>query len=126
VEVLGFFYNPNIQPLLEYRRRLTGAREAGDITGVELVEDRAYDPEAWFASVREGEGSRCSRCIGQRLERAAQVAGPRKHTGPRGAGCRMSRDRVLVRGPSPALWRISALEPEMGAIPADVLWLSCI
>jgi epoxyqueuosine reductase len=74
MEVLGFFYNPNIHPLLEYRRRLTGAREAGDVTGVRLVEDDAYDPEAWFASVCEGEGSRCSRCIGQRLERAAEMA----------------------------------------------------
>ena len=74
MEVLGFFYNPNIHPLLEYRRRLTGAREAGDVTGVRLVEDEAYDPEAWFASVCGGEGSRCSRCIGQRLERAAEMA----------------------------------------------------
>lgn len=74
MEVLGFFYNPNIHPLLEYRRRLTGAREAGDVTGVRLVEDETYDPETWFASVCEGEGSRCGRCIGQRLERAAEMA----------------------------------------------------
>lgn len=74
VDVLGFFFNPNIHPLLEYRRRLTGAREVADISGVELVVDEAYDPQAWFGSVTGEQGSRCSRCIGLRLERAAQEA----------------------------------------------------
>jgi predicted adenine nucleotide alpha hydrolase (AANH) superfamily ATPase len=72
--VLGFFYNPNIHPLLEFRRRLTGSREVSEIAGIELVEDLAYDPQAWFASVAGDEGSRCSRCIGHRLERTAQEA----------------------------------------------------
>ena len=72
--VVGFSYNPNIHPLLEYRRRLTGAREVAQIHGVELVEDQAYDPETWFAEVAGEQGSRCSRCIGMRLERAAVEA----------------------------------------------------
>jgi predicted adenine nucleotide alpha hydrolase (AANH) superfamily ATPase len=73
-EVLGFFYNPNIHPLLEYRRRLTGAREVAEITKMPLVEDVAYDPTRWFAEVSGGEGPRCARCIAQRLERAAVEA----------------------------------------------------
>lgn len=73
-EVLGLFYNPNIHPLLEYRRRLTGARDLAQIAGVPLIEDTAYDPEQWFAEVSGGEGSRCARCIAQRLERAAEEA----------------------------------------------------
>lgn len=77
VDVQGLFFNPNIHPLLEYRRRLTGAREVADISGVELVVDETYDPEAWFASVRTEEGSRCSRCIGLRLERTAREAAAR-------------------------------------------------
>jgi predicted adenine nucleotide alpha hydrolase (AANH) superfamily ATPase len=71
-QVVGFFHNPNIHPLLEYRRRLMGARDVADIAGLQLIEDGAYDPEEWFASVAGDEGSRCSRCIGQRLDRAAQ------------------------------------------------------
>lgn len=73
-EVLGFFYNPNIHPLLEYRRRLTGARDLAQIAEVPLIEDTAYDPAQWFAEVSRGEGSRCARCIAQRLERAAAEA----------------------------------------------------
>jgi len=88
-DVLGFFYNPNIHPLLEFRRRLAGAREVAEITGLELAEDLAYDPEAWFAGVSaaagEAEGadggadvaqgpSRCARCLAMRLERTAREA----------------------------------------------------
>jgi epoxyqueuosine reductase len=71
IEVLGFFYNPNVHPLLEYRRRLQGAREALDASGTPLVVDEAYDPQAWFAGVSGAEGSRCERCIGMRMDRAA-------------------------------------------------------
>jgi len=74
VEVTGFFFNPNIHPLLEWRRRATGARDVAQRTGVEVLEDPEYDPPAWFASVIPGEGSRCRRCIGQRLMRTAQEA----------------------------------------------------
>lgn len=73
-EVTGFFYNPNIHPLLEYRRRLTGARDVAALTDVALVEDVAYDPAAWFAAVGPGDDSRCARCIALRLDRAAAEA----------------------------------------------------
>lgn len=78
-EIVGFFYNPNIHPLLEYRRRLTGAKEVCELTGIRLVVDDSYDPAAWFAAVVPagapgGDGRRCRRCIALRLERAAQEA----------------------------------------------------
>jgi predicted adenine nucleotide alpha hydrolase (AANH) superfamily ATPase len=73
-EVVGFFYNPNIHPLLEHRRRLQGAREVAQLTRINLLVDEAYDPEAWFADVSGEEGTRCERCIGMRLERAAVEA----------------------------------------------------
>jgi predicted adenine nucleotide alpha hydrolase (AANH) superfamily ATPase len=73
-ELLGFSFNPNIHPLFEYRRRLAGAREVGELTSTDIVVDEQYDPEGWFASVCRGEGPRCRRCIGQRLERTAQEA----------------------------------------------------
>jgi predicted adenine nucleotide alpha hydrolase (AANH) superfamily ATPase len=74
VELVDFFYNPNIHPLLEYRRRLVGAREIAEVTQTSLVVDEAYDPQAWFASVSGESGSRCERCIGMRLDRSAQEA----------------------------------------------------
>lgn len=95
--VTGFFFNPNIHPLLEYRRRLEGAREAAALTGVTLAEDLAYDPAEWFEHVVGGgaspadgprcdgsrcdgsrcDGSRCARCIAHRLDRTAAEAANR-------------------------------------------------
>jgi epoxyqueuosine reductase len=85
--VTGFFFNPNIHPLLEYRRRLEGAREAAGLTGVGMVEDLAYDPAEWFERVAGGgappaesgqtDGSRCARCISHRLDRTAAEAANR-------------------------------------------------
>ena len=51
-----------------------GARETAEMTGTPLVVDEAYDPQAWFASVSGDAESRCERCIGMRLDRAAQEA----------------------------------------------------
>ena len=42
-----------------------------DRTGIRLLVDESYDPATWVASVVPGEGSRCARCIGERLERVA-------------------------------------------------------
>lgn len=75
VDLLGFFYNPNIHPLLEFRRRLEGVRELSCWVDLPVVEDVSYDPVEWFAMVyrpETGEGeSRCARCIASRLDRAA-------------------------------------------------------
>lgn len=73
-EVVGFFHNPNIHPLLEYRRRLEGVRDLARRVAMPLLEDLAYDPEAWFMEVAGDGGSRCAKCIGMRLERAAREA----------------------------------------------------
>jgi predicted adenine nucleotide alpha hydrolase (AANH) superfamily ATPase len=85
--VIGFFRNPNIHPLLEYRRRLTGARDVAEISAVPLIEDQAYDPQAWFTQmVAAGDGSgseaaesRCARCISERMEHTAARAAAEGH-----------------------------------------------
>ncbi|MBC7294116.1 MAG: epoxyqueuosine reductase QueH, partial [Thermoleophilia bacterium] len=73
-EVTGFFFNPNIHPFLEFRRRLTGARDLAGMVGLPLEEDLAYDPRSWFMQVGTAGDGRCRRCIAMRLERTAQVA----------------------------------------------------
>lgn len=70
----GFFYNPNIHPLLEYRRRLEGARDLAAQMEMPLTEDLSYDPQEWFAQVADDPMSRCAACIGIRMERAAREA----------------------------------------------------
>jgi predicted adenine nucleotide alpha hydrolase (AANH) superfamily ATPase len=73
-DLVGFFHNPNIQPLLEFRRRLEGARDLAAAADLPLVEDLSYDPARWFADVGTPDSGRCRRCIGRRMERAALEA----------------------------------------------------
>lgn len=72
--LVGFFFNPNIQPLLEFRRRLEGARTLAAGAGLALREDLAYDPAAWFRQVGGLSEGRCAACIALRLGRAAAEA----------------------------------------------------
>jgi hypothetical protein len=75
VDTTAFYHNPNIHPLLEFRRRLTGVRDLTGRLGVTLVEDLTYDPSAWFATVvGEDPEGRCAGCIGSRLRATAERA----------------------------------------------------
>jgi predicted adenine nucleotide alpha hydrolase (AANH) superfamily ATPase len=78
--VLGFFFNPNIHPFLEFRRRLTAASEAAHHARISLAVDDRYDPQGWFADVTSGGGTRCQNCIALRLERTAREAASRGYT----------------------------------------------
>jgi len=76
--VTVFFYNPNIQPVEEYKARLNEIRRLSIKWQFPLVEG-AYETAAWFNAVRgleaepEG-GRRCSICYRIRLERTARNA----------------------------------------------------
>lgn len=77
-EVTGYFHNPNVHPVLEYRRRRTGARDLAAAMDLPLVESDEYDPGAWLADVFAGGApGRCRRCIGSRLAAAAEEAARR-------------------------------------------------
>lgn len=73
-DLQGFFFNPNVQPYLEFGRRLQGAQALAAAEAFPLQEDLSYDPAAWFQAVGLKGEERCSRCIACRLERTAQVA----------------------------------------------------
>jgi epoxyqueuosine reductase len=72
--IYGFYYNPNIQPEEEYRRRLENARQVARELDFPLTEG-PYEPERWQQAVRlledepEG-GKRCPVCFRIRLEKA--------------------------------------------------------
>ena len=75
------YYNPNIYPPQEYRRRETELerflQDAG-MAGIPLVED-SYDPAEFYNAVKglEAEperGGRCTVCYRLRMERAAAYA----------------------------------------------------
>lgn len=71
--VTGYFYNPNIHPQDEYKKRLEAARRAASELGFELVEG-PYDRERWFESMKGKEyesegGARCVACYELRLRK---------------------------------------------------------
>lgn len=77
-DVSGHFYNPNIHPLEEYKKRESEMRKYADMIGLELFCSE-YDYERWFQMTRglenlpEG-GKRCSICYKIRLENTARYA----------------------------------------------------
>ena len=73
-EVLGLFYNPNIHPLEEYKRRLEATYKVAKEINFPL-EVGPYTPEEWFeeTSSLENEpegGQRCEVCFRLRLKQA--------------------------------------------------------
>lgn len=67
--VTGYWYNPNIHPLIEYRRRLKAMRMLAERINVPVVFDDRYGLEAWCRGVHPGYGvpARCEACYAMRL-----------------------------------------------------------
>ena len=75
VEVVGFYFNPNIHPLQEYLRRRDGAMEAADRLGIKLIcKDEEHDPGEYLRAVAFRENNRCFLCYSMRLERTRSIA----------------------------------------------------
>jgi predicted adenine nucleotide alpha hydrolase (AANH) superfamily ATPase len=74
VDLMGLFYNPNIQPYTESRRRLDTLSAWAGQEDLRLIVHDEYDPQAWLRQMAFREAERCRICLHQRLTRAAQVA----------------------------------------------------
>jgi predicted adenine nucleotide alpha hydrolase (AANH) superfamily ATPase len=81
VEVAGYFYNPNIQPLLEFRKRLKAVRLLCEMEKLPLVAEERYGLNEFLASVdyeseadEGGARKRCRDCYRMRLSRTAAFA----------------------------------------------------
>jgi hypothetical protein len=74
MEVTGFFFNHNIHPYQEYRRRLETAREYAAMIDLELVCRDEYRLEEFLAAVADRPEERCLYCYASRLEVAARTA----------------------------------------------------
>jgi hypothetical protein len=70
----GYFYNPNIHPFLEYKKRLDTVREFSLRAGFDVIVRDGYDLDE-FLSRTAGKGSgRCEHCYRMRLDAAAALA----------------------------------------------------
>ncbi|MFA5413375.1 MAG: epoxyqueuosine reductase QueH [Patescibacteria group bacterium] len=77
-DVTLYFFNPNIAPEEEYKKRLEAARRVAGEAKVELVEGK-YQPEEWLALVHGHEADpesseRCEMCFSLRLGETAKYA----------------------------------------------------
>lgn len=72
-EVTGYYFNPNIHPYLEYRRRAESLEAYGKESGLPIIWGD-YPLEGYFRAVAHREEERCLICHRIRLEEAARRA----------------------------------------------------
>ena len=80
-KVTGYWFNPNIEPLDEYTRRLDAMRELERLWGLDVIYNDAHDNSLYKCAVEEitaRGGTRCEACYTLRLDRTAMKA---KETG---------------------------------------------
>ncbi len=72
--VSGYFYNPNIHPYREFKRRTAALRQYSEQSGFEVEIDTNYGLTEFLQKVVFHEAGRCSLCYDMRLERTAKRA----------------------------------------------------
>lgn len=89
-EPVVFWNNPNIHPLIEYRRRLKAVKMLVERAKLPLIADDTYGLVEFCRAVQGHEAApeRCARCYALRLGRAAKAA--------REAGCRVFSSTLVT------------------------------
>lgn len=77
MQVSGFFFNHNIHPYLEFRRRLDTVVEYAQKESLEVIFADEYLLEEFLGAVAGTPDERCLYCYGSRLEKTAEVAAER-------------------------------------------------
>lgn len=72
--IVGYFYNPNIHPYMEYKRREDAARNFSDKSSLDVIFSERYEMEAFFQRVAFDVESRCRYCYEIRLDSTARMA----------------------------------------------------
>jgi len=74
IDVSGYFYNPNIHPYREFRKRLTTLKDFAKTQNFPLVIESEYGLTEYLRKVVFNEKQRCMICYNMRLEKTAQQA----------------------------------------------------
>jgi predicted adenine nucleotide alpha hydrolase (AANH) superfamily ATPase len=77
-EVSGFFFNPNIHPFTEFRRRLDTVSVYSTVAHLPVTVDDTYDVESFLNRVLPLGKDRCLACYRVRMERTFTEACERK------------------------------------------------
>jgi len=70
----GYFYNPNIHPYQEYRRRLDTVRDFAARVGLDVLYKDGYDLDQFLVRVAGTGPHRCEHCYRIRLAAACAAA----------------------------------------------------
>ncbi len=73
-EVMGFFFNPNVQPYSEFLKRKEAVERLSAESGLRVIFPREYPLEEFFRKVAFRESMRCTICYQWRIETTANVA----------------------------------------------------
>jgi hypothetical protein len=73
-DVTGYYFNPNIHPYLEYRRRAETLAAYVDKQKFPVIWEEDYGMEAFFRHIAGRENDRCRICYTLRLQKTARTA----------------------------------------------------
>lgn len=73
-ELTGYFFNHNIHPYQEFRRRLDTVHQYAEQMALSLIVDDRYALDEFLASVAADPRQRCRYCYHSRLEATARYA----------------------------------------------------
>ncbi len=74
LEPTGYFYNPNIHPYLEYKKRIDTVKDFSLRVGLETLYRDGYDLDAFLSRVAGKGSGRCEQCYRMRLGAAGAAA----------------------------------------------------
>ncbi len=74
LEPTGYFYNPNIHPSQEYKKRMDTVREFSLKVGLDTLFRDGYDLDDFLVRTAGSGARRCEHCYRMRLEAAAAAA----------------------------------------------------
>jgi epoxyqueuosine reductase len=72
IDVTGFFYNPNIHPYREFRRRLNSLRDFADKSNFKVEIETEYGLTEYLQQIVFHEQERCPLCYAMRLQKTAE------------------------------------------------------
>ncbi len=70
----GFFYNPNIHPYTEYKKRLDTVKDFSIRAGFDVLFRDAYDLDEFLSRIVGKGPRRCEQCYRMRLDAAGKAA----------------------------------------------------
>lgn len=73
-DITVYYFNPNIHPIEEWKRRLAQLEYLTARLGLELIVDGTSEPGTWLDWDKQGKPDRCQMCYESRLGKTAEKA----------------------------------------------------